>query len=286
MEEIGESVWRLRRGEGPSLLVIGGMHGNEATGIEVVARLRDVPLPIERGTLTVALGNIEAIKRGERFIDGKDLNRYFTDEHVEESSEGSTEEKRAQLLAALIRESEVVLDIHSTNRPSVPFISSKIDGVHERFYRWFGYENVLEDPNYVLAGERATVDEYADAMGNIGVCIETGQAGDTRGVSAVLTSIMGVLEELGIVSASRKPPTMSVNRYTLTTSIVLGEKGFRFNDTLQVHSFEAFSEGTVIGYEGEDEVVMPYDGVIVFPKLPEHMQLGKPVVYLAQRSSQ
>jgi hypothetical protein len=41
----------------------------------------------------------------------------------------------------------------------------------------------------------------------------------------------------------------------------------------------------VIGYQGEEPVIVKEEGVIVFPKLPEHQNPGKPVGYLAKEVS-
>ncbi len=110
-------VWRFvgSNQDGPSVCILGGTHGDEMTGIEVVRRfLRllgavDHPAGVfERsdvcGNLFVGFGNPEAILRRARGASqGRDLNRCFLPEEVNEqaSASDSLDQKRAKELAPL-----------------------------------------------------------------------------------------------------------------------------------------------------------------------------------------
>jgi len=59
----GEYVWQCGSGS-PHVMILGGVHGNELVGIEVVHRMLDVN--VKCGTLTLALGNPAAIAKGTR----------------------------------------------------------------------------------------------------------------------------------------------------------------------------------------------------------------------------
>src|SRR5690606_15854792 len=106
MREIAEDVWRLESGtDGPSLMFIGGVHGNELPGIHAIRELHrrfaSSPSELRCGTLTLAIGNPRAVARGTRGSkDHRDLNRCFTDEAI---ARGATyEEQRAAELAAIM----------------------------------------------------------------------------------------------------------------------------------------------------------------------------------------
>lgn len=287
IQRIEDNIWQVRGGEGPSLCVIGGMHGNEQTGIAVVERLvqdfGNGNLELAKGTLTLVLGNPVAIAEKVRYVEGRDLNRYFTHGQLEGEGDGSPEQARARILAQYIANADITIDLHATNKPSEPFISSKVDVVHEQVYRWFSATKVLADPSYILAGEPATTDEYADGVGKCGVCIETGYARDTSAVSAVFDSVVNLMRDLGMVLPA--PPVCTpVEReiYVLKKAIILDGRGFQFAEGKGVRSFESVEVAEVIGFQGADAVVAERGGVIVFPKLPEHQFLGGPVCYVAE----
>ena len=86
------------------ILVIGGMHGNELLGLEIVNMFIKKPV----NGVDVIVANEEATRANSRFT-GKDLNRSFP------GDERSTyEDKRAQELLGLAKQYDVVLDFHNT----------------------------------------------------------------------------------------------------------------------------------------------------------------------------
>lgn len=112
---------------------------------------------------------------------------------------------------------DVCIDLHATNKPSVPFvrIAGEVTSEHERLVtlslrtglnlslsprtpsppptlkpvphlpqmRWLGAPVLLGDPGFTLAGEVCTTDEYVGSHGGVGICFETGHADDTSLVS-------------------------------------------------------------------------------------------------------
>ena len=110
------------------MCIIGGTHGNELVGITVARRLVDTfssgAGKLGRGTLTVAIGNPEAVAqqtRGSTVHD--DLNRCFGAASLTNSRTPlSIEEKRAHELSPLLDACDVLVDLHATNKPSPPFL--------------------------------------------------------------------------------------------------------------------------------------------------------------------
>ena len=98
----------------PTVAVIGGTHGNEIAGVNLVRRMLAAPESFERPrirTLAV-IGNPEAVKRCTRFVDC-DLNRCMSPQ-ILAGEEGPYEERRARELAAQLGSATIVLDIHNT----------------------------------------------------------------------------------------------------------------------------------------------------------------------------
>ncbi len=90
------------------ILVIGGMHGNEPLGIELVRLFQEKRIE----NIDVVLANENAVKDNCRFIKD-DLNRSFPG-----NSQGkSYEQKRASYLLNLCKKYDLVFDFHNTHCP-------------------------------------------------------------------------------------------------------------------------------------------------------------------------
>ncbi|CAE7652527.1 astE [Symbiodinium sp. CCMP2592] len=124
LSEIAPSVWRVGEGR-PRVVVLGGVHGNELSGVEVVQRLVsemcNKPEQVQ-GEITLAIGNPPAVSRGVRFVH-QDLNRCFQEVGGDPAMPLGMEheQSRAKVLMPLLRGLDVLLDLHATNKPSKPF---------------------------------------------------------------------------------------------------------------------------------------------------------------------
>jgi predicted deacylase len=288
MQERDESIWQVGNTPGKTLTVVGGTHGNERTGVEVVFTLKAMiergALFIKQGTLNVVLGNPRAIDIHERGSQPfHDLNRSYPVDLLSREPDGTYENARARLIAPFLASSDVVIDIHATNKPSEPFLSCLHCAHHEEVYRWFPCAKVLADPNFVMGGVSVTTDEYTEAHGGIGICYETGQAADTSRVEVVVAELLNLMGDLGLIEHSATVPACSREIYELIEPIILTQEGFCFAGGRGEQSWEPFVLGDTIGYHAGLPLVAAYDGMLVFPKLPTHWQVGKAVGYLARR---
>lgn len=292
VREIGEQLWEIDSGEpGTALFILGGTHGNEETGVLLIEHLRagfqSGRYVLVSGKVFLGIGNPRAVELGVRGVEGRDLNRYFTPAHLVRQVEGSETEQRAVVLARICDQADILIDIHSTNKPSIPFICSRIDAEHERLYRWFRYSTVLGDPNYVLAGEPATIDDYMNQSGKVALCAETGQASDTHCLPDTVQSVIALMQDLKILPGEPEiPPVVPEHTYALHTCLRRDDRPFSFAEGCGLRSFEVISAGDCIGSMGEENIYASVSGVIVFPKLPEHQGPGLPVGYVAVRVEQ
>lgn len=90
-----------------SILIIGGMHGNEELGVDLVKLLRAKPLP----GVTSLIANPRAVSVSQRFTEA-DLNRSFGVQSLE-----SYESKRAEYIQQYVSQFDLVLDFHNTQTP-------------------------------------------------------------------------------------------------------------------------------------------------------------------------
>ncbi len=289
IQRITEDIWHIAGSvPGTRLAVLGGVHGNETIGIAVVEKLRDSLAhegALSAGDLYLILGNSHAIAAGKRFLDeGKDLNRCFNPTALTGAPDGSYEDTRAREIADVLRTVEVSIDIHSTNKPSVPFLACAASPAHQRIFQWFDADRILTDPKYIFAGKPVTTDEYVDQIGGIGICYETGWNQDTSRIEGVVESVCHVLRDHKMLSDRPCPPSPphAKSIFELTTALIPPRSEFVFAEGMGLNSFQEVQRGQLIGRAGEDELRATDDGVIVFPKLPEHWRPGSPVCYLAR----
>ena len=121
---------------GPTLLILAGIHGNEAAGLlaaqRVLARLQELDLTIV-GRIVALAGNLPALASRRRFVD-RDLNRGWTAEAIAELTARAAERRTSedgQQSELLDRFTEVMrtasgpvvfADLHSSSADGPPFL--------------------------------------------------------------------------------------------------------------------------------------------------------------------
>ena len=291
LQEIAPSIWRISTEvAGPAIAILGGTHGNERTGIEVVRQLVDDiqsgRLLVVRGTLFLVLGNLEAIEIQQRSSGNeRDLNRMFTNDRFHLEPDGTYEDARAREIAELVlNHVDISIDIHSDNKPSVPFLACAATPAHEQIYRWFATDCIVTDPEFLLGGSPVTTDEYVDSRGGIGICYETGFASDTSRVKEVKENLLNILRDQAMLAD--QPVTTSPSKkavYRIVDRIMFSEAGFRYAEGMGKESFQAITQGEIIGYVGDVPCPAKQNCCLIFPK-PEHLfWKGTPVTWIAVR---
>ena len=300
--EIAEKIWKSDAPiPGRTLVISGGIHGNERTGIEVVLRIQQAlesgALIHTFGTLFLLLGNLKAIEKNERWSDSAiDLNRCFgvMPESIRDSFEAQRAEtiKNALALHARRPNSVIGIDIHATNKPSKPFLvlqprpSPLLTGL---FPYITGAHALLYDPDWIFTGAPATFDDYFNSNNHAGFCYETGCADDLSRVNEVFNEIvslaqsMGTLKWSGETIALQTKGVCNLPAFALRQAIILTEQGFSYAPSMGLSTFQEFSKGDCLGYHGSIPFIADFKGVFIFPKLPKHWKFGEPVGFLAEK---
>ncbi len=286
MKQVGDCIWSLDSEKpGTHLMILGGVHGNEQSGITVVRELIEKfersPELLIAGKLTLAFGNPAAILRGMRGSEPHaDLNRSFLPASLMNPT--GYEHRRAVQLADHLNRADVVLDLHATNKPSVPFlITTALTPRHTDLARAFACERFVILSSSVIEG---TVDNYVNSRGGVGLSYESGLASDVSNLEAVRDATSSVLVMEGMTHGSPLSSYPPKQVFTLKNVLNLTDAGFRFADGRGERSFEPMRLGDTIGYVVDTPVTAPYDGVLLFPKVPELWKVGSPLVFFAESS--
>ena len=171
---------------GPTLIILGGIHGNEPAGVLAAERVRrrmQVRKAGLRGEVVLLRGNTRALEQRVRYIDA-DLNRQWTSENVrtaglqkQDIPQVSEVCEQIELLtivrAAVSRARGEIyfLDLHTTSAHGQPFATVGDTLRNRRF--------ALTFPLTIVLGLEEQIDgtmlEYINNLGAITMGVEAGQ---------------------------------------------------------------------------------------------------------------
>ncbi|HEY9097597.1 MAG TPA: succinylglutamate desuccinylase/aspartoacylase family protein [Thiobacillus sp.] len=296
---------------GPSLIVLGAVHGNETCGTQAIRR---VISEIESGQLVIAAGSVTfvpitnplAYARQQRMGD-RNLNRNLvpTDNPVE------FEDRIANWLCPLLTQHDVLLDLHSFHTAGQPFVMlgpQDNSGTLEPFSR-----NAEETALALRLGVRRFVDgwldtyatgvarrlaagvsareadvhygvgttEYMRAQGGIALTLECGQHDDPAAPDVAYRAILNTLAHLQLSRAVQPAPVAETEALRLYEVIDRAHADDQFARAWS--SFDPVSQGELIGTRHDGTpVVADSAGYIVFPN-PRAL-VGQEWFYLAKPS--
>ncbi len=196
---------------GPTLVCIGGVHGNEPEGIAALERvfesLSEHPQQLH-GEFVGLAGNLPALSKGLRYID-VDLNRRFlygkanTDAADPTSEDRQRNELARELESIFCRATDgvFVIDLHTTSGNSVPFVVMG-DTLANRSFAWnfpipftLGLEEHLD----------GTLSEYLTILGHTSLTIEAGQQNSSAAVDNAEAAIWLGLAAAGLIQEHNAP---------------------------------------------------------------------------------
>ena len=211
MSDVERVLGRVRgESPGPTLICVGGIHGNEPAGVEGLRRvLRDLHGDghVLRGDLVALAGNLTALSCRARFI-GRDLNRAWGAERMRSLTDNGgllescpEDHEQTELLAALdeavaaARGPIYVLDLHTTSSGGGAFTTAG-DTLRNR-----GFALNLEVP-FVLGLEElvdGTMVEYVGRRGFVTALFEGGQHDEPEAIDRVEAAVWIALEGAGLI---------------------------------------------------------------------------------------
>ena len=282
-------------GKGPRLIVTGAVHGNETCGTKAILR---VMAEIDSGKLLVANGSVTFVpvtnplayqlvqRSGER-----NLNRnLFPNDEPQDF-----EDQIANWLCPLLAQHDVLLDLHSFNAESEPFVMmGPLDndgplqpfkhagkeralarrlGVRRFVDGWLatygaGVQRRMSDASQLQTVLRYGVGttEYMRSTGGYALTLECGQHNDPAAPDVAYRAIMNTLAFLKVIDAPAPEPVAADQMEALSMVVVHDkmDKGDSFVRTWS--SFDPVTKGQQIGVRTDGTpVTSELDGRILFP---------------------
>lgn len=135
---------------GPRVALVGRQHGNEPVGEAVIERLERVLADhLVAGTVTMVLANLDAAALDLRQTpEGVNMNRLWDADrlaHIATAPRDTlvSEELRVREIAPFVVGSDVILDLHSTSRPSPPHLLFRDDLRHAEIAAQLGVTRLV-----------------------------------------------------------------------------------------------------------------------------------------------
>lgn len=273
---------------GPTLVAVGGLHGNEPAGVlalrRILDRLRGEWGPALRGEFVAIAGNRGALARGRRFL-RRDLNRAWTHERVRSLRSGAraeerTDEDREQLELLRIldeihhdaRGDVHVLDLHTTSSVSGPWATVE-DTLRNRSF-------ALNFPVPIILGLEEQVEgtllEHLGRSGHVGLTFESGQHGDPRSVDRTEAAVWVALGASGVLVDPRLGAVRRARRRLedQTTALprvleVRHRHRIRPGDGFRMRpgyvNLQPVRRGEVLAHDRDGRIVAPETGRVLMP---------------------
>ena len=262
---------------GPTLTVLGAVHGNERCGAIAINRLvADIDagkISLKRGTLQlVPITNPKAYEQNVRFVE-RNLNRYL---HPKEDKQ-HYEDHLDPILCEVLDRTDVLLDLHSYTSKGGPFIFLGADskkelafatslGVQDFAFGWaeaFGKEG--DDSK-----ESQGTTEYARTKGALAVTLECGHHFNADAPDIGYRAILRAMAHLGMVDAESLT-ALEQEKYSGKQRVVKMKSVYRRDEGAVMAKpwkhFDPVAKGEAMAtLANGDLIAAPDDGFIVLPK--------------------
>lgn len=269
---------------GPTLIVIGGVHGNEHAGVEaaraVFARLRADGVEV-RGEVVGLAGNVRGLAANRRCL-VTDLNRLWTSEKLAAARGDASREGEYAELVELAAELDriivaahgpvIALDLHTTSAAGIPFGVVGPTPAHRAFAHGFpipsivGLEEMLE----------GVLTRYLGGRGVLTLAVEGGQTGTADAVAnhdAVITialAVTGVVAPEQVAGLAEARARLEAVRGALPQTIevvirheVTPDHAFKMEPGFA--NIHATAGGSLLAYDRSGEIRAPFDGLLLLP---------------------
>jgi len=253
---------------GPSVLILGAIHGNEKCGSkaaeELIAQIETGALILECGSVTfIPICNPKAYAANQRYID-VNLNRVIKlhDDPVH------YEENLANQIAPFIAAHDFTLDLHSIHSKGSSF--AFLDFPHKDakgVCAVLGVKTIITGwPDMYEDTDDATTLSFAHEAGKASVTVECGQHDDLDAVEVAKAAILNSLKYFGVIAGQAKA-AQQCSFVQAKHRIVKEDEGILGDGAVNnIEHMHAVKKGEKIAeYNNGNIVKSPEDGVILIP---------------------
>lgn len=284
---------------GPTVIAIGGLHGNETSGVAALERVSGQLEAVRealKGRVYFLKGNTRALSEGMRFLD-QDLNRSWTPDniasaffgdrrHIREMREVSELDRLLDSILITAEDEVYVIDLHSTSAGGPSFATVGDTLRNREFARRFpvtillGIEEQLE----------GTLLEYLNTAGAVTMGFEGGQHASEEAIKNHESLIWLALANSGSLP-KEKIPNFEMHRDRLAqdrAGAEIFEVRYRHpvneDDQFQMRhgfvNFQKIRRGQVLAGDRSGDIAAREGGVVL---MPLYQKLGEDGFFIGRR---
>jgi succinylglutamate desuccinylase len=280
--------------DGPLLVAIGAMHGNEPAGVSAIQTVFEMlehekkikPAFEFKGTFLGLIGNLKAFEQKRRFID-KDLNRSWDYSVYQTIKDLPTEQLNAEqqemlgIIGALREEIEahppkeiIVLDLHTTSAHGGIFSITSEDDMSIRMAIELHAPVIMGMLDNISGSSIHFFDGENMGITTTAIAFESGQHEDPQSVYRAIAAIINCMRTIGCVNAvdvENKHDEMLINfsKNLPKVNRLIGKYSIQHPGHYVMlpgfKSFDRVTQGQLLAHDGNQAVHCPQDAMILMP---------------------
>jgi succinylglutamate desuccinylase len=262
---------------GPHVMVNAVTHGNELCGAIAVDFLFKNKVRPTRGKLTLSFLNVAAYlsfhakkPNASRFVD-EDINRCW-DLATLDGARDTAETRRAREFRPAVDAADYLLDIHSMQHATAPLMmAGMLDKSLALAHKVGIPELIVRDAGHAAGRRMRDYGGFGDAKSpKTALLIECGQHWEQSSQEVALATTLSFLTVLDVLDPDivrQHPVTKSPRQRVITVTEAVTIKTDKFAFAGPYTGLEMLGKkGTLIGYDGDHQVLTPYDDcVLIMP---------------------
>jgi succinylglutamate desuccinylase len=281
--KIASALHITANARGPRVVLFGGVHGDELSGVHAIDKLFfDLfagTRTLRQGSLTLVRGNEQALAAERRYLK-HNLNRLFRDDYSPEIDRTSYEFNRAQELKSVLHDCDYFLDLHSAPIAQEPFMVAEQGAVG--FYSKLGIPRIMTGWSKFSSGAiGGDAENYANAHGAKSATLESGSHFDKRSNDVAYRSIVSLLSLLEMIAGTEQPAARPLEIVDVYAVVTKEADDFRYAG--KVDNFQFIEKGKAFGFQSGRAITVGEDSYLLIPMKPEDTRIHEEVCYLGRR---
>jgi succinylglutamate desuccinylase len=288
---------------GPTLVCVGGLHGNEPAGpvaLQRVVEALQANNTVRRGDFLALVGNLAALNEGQRFL-ARDLNRHWHRHHLQPGrpaqAANAPEDIEQEALArelerafAQARGDVFLVDLHTTSGDGKPFLVIADSLKSRRF--------ALQFPSPLVLGLEEHLDgtliDVVTNLGHAAIAFEGGRNDSPDSVDHSEAAIWTALHAAGLIAGNGADPAAaaraSLRRVNDGLPAVVEilyrhpiEEGDEFRMRPKFGGFDVVRAGQPLADDSRGEITAPSSGYLLMPLYQQQGDDGFFVVHAVRK---
>ena len=262
---------------GPHVLVSAVVHGNEPCGaIAIDWFMKQTQRPIQ-GKLSIAFMNIEAYLAFDpknpnrtRWVE-EDFNRLWGPGVLQDSSRKKTYEfVRANEVLPIVAEADLLLDIHSMQKPCVPLMMAGMVDKGRELAKAVGMNmSTITDSGHKEGMRMRDFNGFSDPSSKKNaLLIECGQHWEKSSEEIAIETFIRFIRHSGIMQPdfgleylSQSKNKEQMRFFKVGMAVTIKTDKFAFSKDWQ--GFDHLAKGTLIGNDGDEPILAPYEPTVL-----------------------